>query len=49
MSFDWSAITAALPELLQGLEVTILIAIAGLIGGTVLGVFTAVGDRKSVV
>lgn len=43
MSFDWSAITAALPELLQGLEVTILIAIAGLIGGTMLGVFTAVG------
>lgn len=43
MSFDWTAIIVALPELLQGLELTILIAIAGLIGGTVLGVVTAVG------
>jgi glutamine transport system permease protein len=42
MSFDWSAIVAALPELLQGLELTFLIAIAGLVGGTVLGVMTAV-------
>ena len=42
MSFDWTAITAALPELLQGLELTLLIAGAGLVGGTVLGILTAV-------
>ncbi len=42
MSFDWTAVVAALPDLLQGLELTFLIAIAGLIGGTVLGVLTAV-------
>ena len=42
MSFDWAAITAALPELFQGLELTLLIAGAGLIGGTLLGILTAV-------
>ena len=42
MNFDWTAIVAALPELLQGLELTILIAIAGLVGGSLLGVLTAV-------
>jgi glutamine transport system permease protein len=42
MSFDWSAVVAALPELLQGLELTLLIALAGLVGGTVLGVCVAV-------
>lgn len=42
MNFDWTAATAALPELLQGLELTIFIAVAGLIGGTVLGILTAV-------
>lgn len=42
MNFDWTAIVAALPELLQGLELTILIAIAGLVGGSILGVLTAV-------
>ena len=42
MSFDWTAITAALPELLQGLELTILIALAGLVGGTILGILTAI-------
>jgi len=42
MNFDWTAATAALPELLQGLELTIFIAVAGLIGGTALGILTAV-------
>jgi glutamine transport system permease protein len=42
MSFDWAAITAALPELLQGLELTMLIAGAGLVGGVILGILTAV-------
>lgn len=42
MSFDWTAIVAALPELLQGLQLTLLIAGAGLVGGTVLGILTAV-------
>jgi glutamine transport system permease protein len=42
MNFDWMAIVAALPELLQGLELTIIIAVAGLIGGSILGVLTAV-------
>jgi glutamine transport system permease protein len=42
MNFDWTAVVAALPDLLQGLELTILIAVAGLVGGTVLGVLAAV-------
>lgn len=42
MNFDWMAIVAALPELLQGLELTLMIAIAGLVGGSILGVLTAV-------
>jgi glutamine transport system permease protein len=41
MNFDWAAVIAALPDLLQGLELTILISMAGLVGGTVLGVLTA--------
>ena len=42
MNFEWTAITAALPELLQGLELTIAIALAGLVGGTVLGILTGI-------
>jgi glutamine transport system permease protein len=53
MAFDWSAIIAALPELLQGLEVTLLIAAAGLVCGTALGIVTAItlnyGNRLAVV
>jgi glutamine transport system permease protein len=37
MEFDWSVIGAALPELLRGARLTILIALAGLAGGLVLG------------
>ncbi|WGS52905.1 glutamine ABC transporter permease GlnP [Paraburkholderia sp. D15] len=42
MSFDWAAVTAALPDLLQGLRLTLLIALAGLAGGVVLGILTGV-------
>jgi glutamine transport system permease protein len=42
MNFDWTAVTIALPELLQGLELTMLIAGAGLVGGVILGIMTAV-------
>jgi glutamine transport system permease protein len=42
MTFDWTAFVSALPELLQGLQLTILIALAGLAGGIVLGVLTGV-------
>lgn len=38
MDFDWSVIVGALPALLQGARLTVLITIAGLIGGTLLGV-----------
>ncbi|MCA8003337.1 glutamine ABC transporter permease GlnP [Burkholderia metallica] len=42
MSFDWAAVVAALPDLLQGLRLTILIALAGLGGGVVLGILAGV-------
>lgn len=42
MSFDWAAVVAALPDLLQGLRLTLLIALAGLAGGVVLGVLAGV-------
>lgn len=42
MNFDWAAMLAALPDLLQGLRLTILIALAGLAGGLVLGVIAGV-------
>jgi len=42
MTFDWTAFVAALPDLLEGLQLTILIALAGLAGGVVLGVLTGV-------
>lgn len=42
MTFDWTAFVSALPDLLEGLQLTILIALAGLAGGIVLGVLTGV-------
>ncbi len=42
MDFDWNAIVEALPELLQGLQLTLWIALVGLAGGIVLGVLTGV-------
>ncbi|WP_213765231.1 glutamine ABC transporter permease GlnP [Caballeronia sp. dw_19] len=53
MSFDWAAVIAALPDLLQGLRLTLLIALAGLAGGVVLGMLAGValtyGGRLAVV
>lgn len=40
MTFDWGAIVTDLPDLLDGLKLTILIAIGGLAGGVVLGTLT---------
>jgi glutamine transport system permease protein len=42
MMFDWATVSDALPELLEGLQLTILIAVLGLAGGTVLGILTGV-------
>ncbi|KXU82203.1 glutamine ABC transporter permease [Paraburkholderia monticola] len=42
MSFDWAAVVAALPDLLEGLRLTLLIALAGLAGGIVLGILAGV-------
>lgn len=38
MEFDWSVISDALPALLRGAKLTVLITIAGLVGGTLVGV-----------
>lgn len=40
MSFNWSAMLGALPELLDGLKLTVLIALFGLVGGVLLGAST---------
>jgi len=40
MTFDWGAIIDALPDLLDGLKLTILIALGGLAGGVILGTLT---------
>lgn len=37
MEFDWSVVVEAIPALLQGAKLTVFITIAGLIGGTLLG------------
>ena len=37
MHFEWSAISAALPDLMRGLRLTILIAFSGLGGGILIG------------
>ena len=42
MNFDWAALSAALPDLLQGLRLTLLIALTGLAGGVALGVIAGV-------
>jgi len=42
MTFDWAAVIAALPDLLQGLQLSLLIALAGLAGGIVLGILAGV-------
>jgi glutamine transport system permease protein len=42
VNFDWTAIVEALPELMQGLQLTLWIALVGLAGGIVLGVLTGV-------
>lgn len=38
MDFDWSVIVGALPALLKGARLTVLITVAGLVGGTLLGI-----------
>jgi glutamine transport system permease protein len=38
MDFDWSVIAGALPALMKGARLTVLITVAGLVGGTLLGV-----------
>ena len=40
MEFDWSVIVSALPDLLAGVKLTVLIALLGLIGGSVIGLIT---------
>src|SRR5215475_8980606 len=40
MTFDWTVIVAAMPALLSGARLTILIALAGLAGGLVVGFVT---------
>ncbi|HUH40751.1 MAG TPA: ABC transporter permease subunit [Castellaniella sp.] len=42
MTFEWSAIWAAMPDLLDGTIMTIQITLMGLIGGTIIGALTGV-------
>ncbi|GBQ88476.1 amino acid ABC transporter permease [Acetobacter nitrogenifigens DSM 23921 = NBRC 105050] len=42
MNLDWSVLISAFPDLMQGLQVTLLIAISGLAGGIVSGVVAGV-------
>ncbi|MGE8589084.1 MAG: ABC transporter permease subunit, partial [Alcaligenes sp.] len=42
MTFQWDAIWGALPSLLEGTKMTLLITVMGLAGGTVLGFLTGV-------
>lgn len=37
MEFDWSVVVEAIPALLGGAKLTVLITIAGLVGGTLMG------------
>lgn len=37
MEVDWSVIPGFMPQLLAGAKITVLIALAGLVGGTILG------------
>ncbi len=43
MNFDWSAVADALPSLLQGARLTLLIAAIGLGGGVLLGFAVGIG------
>jgi len=49
MTFDWSVVLDSLPDLLRGARLTILIALAGLVGGILVGFITglmrAYGDK----
>ena len=38
MEFDWSVIWPALPLLLEGAKMTLLISVLGLLGGVIIGV-----------
>ena len=38
MDFEWSVVWQAMPELLKGARLTVLIALAGLVGGLAIGV-----------
>ncbi|SIT41169.1 glutamine transporter subunit; membrane component of ABC superfamily [Paraburkholderia piptadeniae] len=40
MEFDWSAIWAALPDLVDGVKLTVFIAFVGLVGGFIVGMIT---------
>lgn len=42
MEFEWKVILEALPELMQGLQLTLWIALVGLAGGIVVGVLAGV-------
>ncbi|MBB4437576.1 MULTISPECIES: glutamine ABC transporter permease GlnP [Rhizobium] len=38
MEFEWSVVWQALPELFKGAQLTVMIALAGLVGGLIIGV-----------
>ena len=42
MDFDWSVITASLPDLIVGVKLTVFIAVCGLAGGSIVGVIAGV-------
>lgn len=42
MTFEWDAIWGALPSLLEGTKMTLLITLLGLVGGAILGFLTGV-------
>jgi glutamine transport system permease protein len=39
VDFDWSVIWSALPDLLDGVKLTVWIAVLGLVGGSLIGLF----------
>ncbi|ASS58767.1 MULTISPECIES: glutamine ABC transporter permease GlnP [Rhizobium] len=38
MEFEWSVVWQALPELFKGAQLTVMIALAGLVGGLIIGI-----------
>ena len=40
MDFDWSVITASLPDLIEGVKLTVFIAVCGLAGGSMVAYLT---------